>query len=411
MAINDLFTNDNIEVDFKEYEKIRMKAVQNDTSILKFTVFNNNQPVNLNDYNVEFRANLPNGELYSEENKINKNGNELTIECDSTLTQAVGEVNATLRLWTKDEKQTSLYKIIIRVLSVGEDDTVSRSTISALEHLDISINRAIDLTKTFDEDMKTIVEASKKASDLINTLNDNNNKLEQTIKNADEKNSLLNNSIESSETAINNMNNKVEEEISKFNTAIDEEIEKGNAAKEDLKNAYATANDWITKVNEKNSIANQNCELLDSKNQIAENNKTALDEANAEAEAKLDEFKKFDTNGLVELNQTMLNELICNNELCTLTHSYKKQYPILQMLYYEDGFGMGGFGQGVAGGTAPSCNLMQNKVIYLDDNTLRIYVTKGNYIKNNSISKKSDTEYLLVSTDSNDTRCILIRFK
>ncbi|WP_321833495.1 hypothetical protein [Clostridium butyricum] len=411
MAVNDLFTKDNLEVDFTEFEKIRIKAVQNDTGILRFTVFNNNQPVDLKQYNIEFRAFLPNGELYSEENKLSVSNNELTIECDSTLTQAVGEVNATLRLWTKNEKQTSLYKIVIRVLSVGNTEIVSKSTISALEHLDNSINRAIDLSKSFDEDMATIVEASKKATDLINTMNDNNNKLQHTIDDANKKNETLNNSIKNSKTAINNMDSKVEEEINKFNKSMDTEIEKGNTAKEDLNNAYSIANDWIAKINEKISLANQNSDMLDSKNKTAEDNKTNLDAANAEAEAKLEEFKKFDTDGLVQLNRTMLNELICNNELCTLTYSNNKQYPIIQMLYYEDGFGMGGFGKGIAGGTAPECNLMQNKVRYIDDNTLRIYVPKDNYIKNNSIMKKSDTEYLLVSTDSNDNRCILILFK
>lgn len=400
MAVNDLFTKDNVEVDFKEFEKIRLKAVQNDTLILNFTVFNNNQPVTLSDYNIEFRANLPNGEIYSEENAISINGNELKITCDSTVTQAVGEVNATLRLWTKDEKQTSLYKIIIRVLSVGGSNTVSKSTISALEHLDISINRAIDLTKTFDKDMNTIVKASEKASDLIETLNDNNNKLKQTI--------------EKGENTQKNLDGKIsdaENEIVKFKTAIDEKITQANTAKGNLENVYSTANDWLSKLDEKNNISKQNCDLLDSKNERAETNKSSLDTAISEAEEKLEEFKMLDTRDIVVNNNTMLSELICKNELCTLIHTSTKQYPIVQMLYYKDGFGMGGFGQGVAGGTAPECNLMQNKVIYLDDNTIRIFVPENNYIKNNSIQKHNDDEYLLVSTDTNDTRCILILFK
>ena len=400
MAVNDLFTKDNVEVDFKEFEKIRLKAVQNATLILNFTVFNNNQPVTLSDYNIEFRANLPNGEIYSEENAISINGNELKITCDSTVTQAVGEVNATLRLWTKDEKQTSLYKIIIRVLSVGGSNTVSKSTISALEHLDISINRAIDLTKTFDKDMDTIVKASEKALDLINTLNDNNNKLEQTIKKG-----------ESTQKDLDNKISDAEDEIAKFKTDIDEEITKANTAKANLEASYSTANDWLSKLDNKNNIAEQNCDLLDSKNERAETNKSSLDSSIAEAEEKLEEFKNFDTSDIVVNNNTMLKELICNNELCTLIHTSSKQYPIIQMLYYKDGFGMGGFGQGVAGGTAPECNLMQNKVVYLDDNTIRIFVPSANYIENNSIQKHSDDEYLVVSTDANDARCILILFK
>ena len=392
-----------ISLDINNKYTVYLDCMQNDDVILKIKVFDKCIQANLNGYNIRLKAFKRDHIPLIQETKIHVDSNIVTIEAHKQLTTTSGIVKAELQFIDKETlKKKSTFYIEINVTAdvLNVSDIVSTPTCTLLEEMDNKLdqlNDAIDSaekkTEEFEEDMKVIAEASEKANALIDDLNDSNNKLQQTIDNSTTAKTALDETIESA------------------STAIDAEIEKGNTAKSELENAYAIANDWLTKINEKNNVASQNCEILDSKNEAAETNKTALDEANAEAETKLEEFKKFDTDGLVGLNQTMLNELICNNELCTLTHSYEGQYPILQMLYYEDGFGMGGFGQGVAGGTAPECNLMQNKVIYLDDNTLRIYVPKNNYIKNNSIVKKSDTEYLLVSTDSNDTRCILIRFK
>ena len=152
---NDLFKIDQIEVDFKDFEKIRLKATQNSTVILSFLVYNYNTPVDLSQYRYEVRFSLPNGNLYSEEDNVTVNGNILTVTCDSTLTQAIGEATGTLRLWTIDGKQTSLYKLVVRVYGTGTSEIVSKSTISVLEHLDLSINRAVELSRSFDEDMKT----------------------------------------------------------------------------------------------------------------------------------------------------------------------------------------------------------------------------------------------------------------
>ena len=72
---NDLFKIDQIEVDFKDFEKIRLKATQNSTVILSFLVYNYNTPVDLSQYRYEVRFSLPNGNLYSEEDNVAVNGN------------------------------------------------------------------------------------------------------------------------------------------------------------------------------------------------------------------------------------------------------------------------------------------------------------------------------------------------
>lgn len=400
MAIRDLPP---ITLDINSKYTVYADCMQNDDIILHFKIFDKSIIADLSNYNIRLKAFKRDQIPLVQQTKITMVENEVAIQAHKQLTTTAGIVKSELQFIDKSTlKKKSTFYIEINVTAdvFNVSDTLSAPTCTLLEEMDNKLDQLEDAideaekkTAEFQEDMKVIAEASEKANNLIDDLNDSNNKLQQTIDNSKVAKAELEETIENAEIAIN------------------AEIEKGNATKAELTNAYVTANDWLTKINEKNNVASQNCEILDSKNQVAETNKTALDEANEEAEAKLEEFKKFDTDGLVGLNQTMLNELICNNELCTLTHSYNKQYPIIQMLYYEDGFGMGGFGKGVAGGTAPECNLMQNKVIYLDDNTLRIYVPKDNYIKNNSITKKSDTEYLLVSTDANDTRCILILFK
>ena len=108
----------------------------------------------------------------------------------------------------------------------------------------------------------------------------------------------------------------------------------------------------------------------------------------------------------------MLRELICNKELCILNHSYKgTDFPIIQLLYYSNGFGMGGFGEGIAGGTSPSCNLMQSKITYIDNTNIKIEVPEGYYISDIKINKNSDSEYLLTSNIVDDARCILVLFK
>ena len=72
---------------------------------------------------------------------------------------------------------------------------------------------------------------------------------------------------------------------------------------------------------------------------------------------------------------------------------------------------MGGFGEGIAGGTSPSCNLMQSKITYIDDKNIKIEVPEGYYISDIKINKRSDGEYLLTSNIVDDARCILVLFK
>lgn len=410
-----------VSLDINNRYTVYLDCMQNDDVILKIKVFDKCIQANLSGYNIRLKAFKRDHIPLIQETKIHADSNTVTIEAHKQLTTTSGIVKAELQFIDKETlKKKSTFYIEINVTAdvLNVSDIVSTPTCTLLEEMDNKLdqlNDAIDTaekkTSEFQEDMKVIAEASEKANTLIVELEDSNNKLQQTINNSQTAKSDLETVINSAGEAEISITNKVDVESERFNKLIDAEIEKGNEAKKNLEDTYSTANDWLSKLQKENATTSQNIELLDNKNGLAETNKTALDEANAEAEAKLDEFKKFDTDGLVQLNQTMLNELVCNNELCNIAFENVGRYPLVQMLYYENGYGMGGFGQGAAGGTAPSCNLMQNKTIYTSDNTLRIYVPKDNYIKNNEVIKKNDNEYLLSSTDANDARCCLIILK
>ena len=392
-----------ITLDINNKYTVYACCMQNDNVILTINVFDKSIQANLAEYNVRLKAFKRDQMPLIQETNITINNNVIQIEAHKQLTTTAGIVKSELQFIEKStlkKKSTFYLELDVTADVFNVSDTLSAPTCTLLEEMDNKLDQLEDAiseaekkTEEFKDDMKVIAEASEKANKLIDDLEDSNNKLQQTIDN--------------SKTATI----ELEAATSDIKTNIESEISKANTAKEDLSAEYAIANDWLSKLNTANITSSQNAELLDSKNELAEINKTNLDTANSEATKNLEEFKKFDTNGLVQANRTMLNELVCDNELCNITFSNVGQYPLVQMLYYENGYGMGGFGQGAAGGTAPSCNLMQNKVVYTSDNTLRIYVPKDNFIKNNSVVKKNDNEYLVSSTDANDARCCLIILK
>ena len=141
------------DVDVKNYTKVRCKAVLNDTIEFRILCYNLGEPINLEDYNVEFRACLKSGVIYSEVDNITKQGNLLIIDCDSFLCSEVGEVICSLRIWNSKLKQKSSYQIIIKVLSTLNANTPpnDKSVLSALNSLDLAINRYIELRASIDE--------------------------------------------------------------------------------------------------------------------------------------------------------------------------------------------------------------------------------------------------------------------
>jgi len=148
MSDTSIYEISDMDVDMSNYVKIRTRACLNDSLIFKCYVYSSSTPVNLDNYNVEFRARLAKtGNIYSETDNITKSGNLLTVNCDSILCSEIGECNITIRLWDKTYKQKSNYLIVLKVMdTISEDERLATSSVlSSLNSLDWAINRYLEL--------------------------------------------------------------------------------------------------------------------------------------------------------------------------------------------------------------------------------------------------------------------------
>lgn len=363
----DLFVFDTEEIDVKEMRKIRIPMIQNDTPILKFRVYNYGEPLDLTEYHIELRMFLVNGELYSEEDNLSVEGNEITIKCDSTVTQAVGENVGSLRIWNKTYKQKSTYQIILRVKSVSdyeESGKVSTSTISILEHLDASICRAIDLKTDFEAQIEVALKTKEELESNVITASESDTKLKQTIVNANESNNTLKNTINSATTSNTELSNAITL-ANNTKTNLDKSIGNGNAIKTELNDCIANS---ITKKNELQSVVDV-------------------------ADEKLEEFKKFDTDQIVEKTNNLYNEMFPTKDLIAIEHNLNVN-PLVQFTIVNEGYGLGGYGNTSYGGIS-ECNLGTYKVKYLSKNKLTITVSNNYYKENPIVDKVNDYEYNL----------------
>lgn len=372
MADTSIFEINDVDVELFNYTKIRQKAVLGDSIILKCLVYSQNLPVNLENFKVEFRATLPkSGQVYSEVDNMIKNGNELTITCDQILTSEIGEVISSLRLWDSQTKQKSSYQIVIKVLStiISDETIATKSVLSALNSLDLSINKYMELKV----DLNGLITLAETTITNINT----------SITNADVSKIALDLS------KTNADNSKIALDTSKTNA---------DALKIALDNTIETADVSNTNLTNINTSANTTSTTLQGKIDTAD--------------AKLLEFKNFDTTGIVASNNTMLGEMYCKNELLSINHNFGtlnlNPYPVVQLIYTELGAGIGGAGIFPAGADS-QCNLMQNKTVYTDNNNLTIYVPDNYFIASPSIEKVNDYKYIVTFPSS--TRSILIQLK
>ena len=149
-----IFTREAQDIDLKDCIKLKTNCQQLDTMVMQFNVYDYDVPVDLTNFNIEFRAVKPDGTLYSQiEKGITKVNNLLTITCDNQLTVINGKVNAQLRIFDNENNQKSSYFIVLNVSSIvsDEDRVVSRNFVDILEHFDednIDWLKAATLTKT-----------------------------------------------------------------------------------------------------------------------------------------------------------------------------------------------------------------------------------------------------------------------
>ena len=354
------------DVDVKEYTKVRCKAVLNDTIMFRIECYNLNRPIELNSYNVEFRAVLPSGQIYSEVDNVTKEGNILNIRCDSFLCSEVGEVICSLRIWNSELRQKSSYQIIIKVLSTLGSGTAinSNSLLSAVDSLDLAINKYIELKAD-------VYKGVKKAEDTIKTLN-------TTIDTGNNINNTLNNTIT---------------EANKINNTLNTTINNAKSINIDLKN---TTNEAIT---ENSKLTIENNKAIQNIHDLTDLNNTA--------EQKLQEFRNFDTNQIASRVGNTYNELYPENELCTITHNLNDM-PDIQLIYVNCGYNIGGFDEGVYGGNGVM-NKGSYKVKYLDDNSFKIFISNNYNILNANVEKVNDKQYVLTSDTSNNSIVINIK--
>lgn len=120
------------------------------------------------------------------------------------------------------------------------------------------------------------------------------------------------------------------------------------------------------------------------------------------AEDTKNDLKLFDTDGIIENTNLMLQETYCNNELFTLKHDLNA-YPMCQMIYTEYGAGVGGAGVGGAGGAESTSNLMQCKVVHIDKNNIKVYVPNRYYFEGSSLQKINKYQYIITFSASNNS--------
>jgi hypothetical protein len=261
--MSDIYTYEPQDLDLKESIKLRTDCSQLDTITLQFNIYNYDIAVDLSNFNIEFRGIKPDGNLYSQAESITKVGNLLTINCSNELTSVIGRTTCEIRIYDNVGNQKSSYFIVINVsgLVSDSDRIVSRTLIDSVEHLDNSINRAIDINNHFDNN----IEEANTVSDTLAT----------TTSNA----SALNSSLET-------------------------------------KNNTATTN--ITNLTTQNNNATSNISTLTTKNSEAVENIADLTTQNNNASTNLANFEAIDTNNIVNTlasHSTQLSEIVPNTTL------------------------------------------------------------------------------------------------
>jgi len=192
-----IFTWEAQDIDLKDCIKLKTNCQQLDTMVMQFNVYNYDIPVDLTNFNIEFRGIKPDGTLYSQiEKGITKVNNLLTITCDNQLTVINGKVNAQLRIFDNENNQKSSYFIVLNVSSIvsDEDRVVSRNFVDILEHFDEDINIAMKLSTTFANDITQANNLDKAFQASIANANTLENAFNVSIDNASKNKTALDNS-------------------------------------------------------------------------------------------------------------------------------------------------------------------------------------------------------------------------
>lgn len=386
--MNELRTFKSTQLDIKENRQVKMIMQQNDDPILKFRVYNYGTPVDFTDLRVGFMGLKDDGELYVDTDNIEINNNEVTITCDRQLTTCSGRTECQLWIWDKAHKRVATYKVIIIVKpSVLEEDgvTVSQSVITILDKLDLDIVTAVDLEIKFKQDIEDAKEILELLESKITIADESKTQLQDKI---DESNLTKADLITENQICQDSL-----QELKDQNDIVNQTIENGKKNVQEILEAV-----------EKSDSANDS---LNAKIEESEVAKGLLQDKIDEATSKLDEFKNFDTDELVEKTNKTYNKLMPTNELITINHnlySKLKRKPIVQAISYTWGLGIGGLGEHPLGGSSSEV-INGLGIIHEDSNTISLKVPEDYKMENTTVKKANDYEYII----TNDTeKCITV---
>lgn len=190
-----------------------VKLKQNDTPTLNFSIWDDNIAADLTGYRCILKANKNNGKGYEIRDAI-ISGNNVRVECTSSLSQFAGEVLSELCfIDSTNNKQKTSFNIIIevqkQVLSINNSGDIPECIITSLEHLDESLS-----------------------------------KVESAIQKAEDENQKLNNTITTANNTDSNLNNSIKTG-NEIKLELDESIANGKKTIEDLKNENKKYTDHI----------------------------------------------------------------------------------------------------------------------------------------------------------------------
>ena len=142
---------DVVDIDLKEDYSLGtdIECHQNDNLILKFCLRDYGELVDLTNWNVELRVKRADGNDYIQTNTgivKDSNGN-LTINTTDQMTCIGGNAKGELRLWNTQYNQKTGRVLYIKVIpsTLSPNNEVSESTITILNHLDLSLDMANDV--------------------------------------------------------------------------------------------------------------------------------------------------------------------------------------------------------------------------------------------------------------------------
>ena len=221
---------DVIDIDLKEDYSLGtdIECHQNDNLILNFCLRDYGELVDLTNWNVELRVRRADGNDYIQtKTGITKSADGcLRIETEDGMTCIGGNAKGELRLWNTQYNQKTGRVLYIKVIpsTLSPNNEVSESTITILNHLDLSLDMANDVMDELKETIEDGEEEIRKIDAKIEEAEETRGRLEESNRIANETNNTLNATIDVANDRISNLdaqNNRGEANINELKTQND----------------------------------------------------------------------------------------------------------------------------------------------------------------------------------------------